>query len=99
MTTIKYAKLVKAKRQEVSRQALAKATDIYGYGTKIPIDFKVQIKSSKRWLRVYMVFTSNSPTYYVSTKDCKFIVVEYKEIVDKVVLQHRYDYWNIFDKK
>lgn len=80
MRSIEYAQLREVKRADVPRQTLANATDMYGYGTKIPIDYMVKIVGSKQWLRVYMVFTSNCPTYYVSTKSNSYIVVEYSDI-------------------
>ena len=94
MSSIKYGSLKQVMKADVPRQTLLNATDMYGYGIKIPIGYKVKIESSSRWLRVYMVFTSNSPTYYVSTKSSSFIVLEYSDIVDRFVKQHRYDYWN-----
>ena len=78
--TVQYAQLKQVKRVDVPRATLMRATDIYGYGTKIPIDYMVKVTGSKQWLRVYMVFTSNAPTYYVSTKTNKFLVVEYSDI-------------------
>ena len=87
--TVQYAQLRQVRRSDVPRQTLANATDMYGYGTKIPIDYMVKIVGSNRWLRVYMVFTSNCPTYYVSTKSNRFIVVEYSDIKTTFGTQRR----------
>lgn len=41
-----------------------------------PTDYKVQIKGSNRWYRVYNFCVSNSGTLFIRTKDNPFMIVD-----------------------
>ena len=79
MSNIKYAELTEAKVDHPPESFVARSIGSQGYGRKIPVRYKVKIKGSNRWYRVYCCIFSNSGTLYVSTKQNDFLVVnEYK---------------------
>ena len=47
----------------------------YTKNSGAPTDYKVQIKGSNRWYRVYCFQTSNSGTHFIKTKNDSFTVV------------------------
>lgn len=49
--------------------------DGYTKRSGAPTDYKVQIKGSNRWYRVYCIQTSNSGTHFIKTKDDDCMVV------------------------
>ena len=74
-----YATLQQIKVKHPSGIALSRSIKD-GYGRRIPTEYLIRIDGSNRWLRVYMLYVSNQVTYYVSTSNNNFIVVNHQDL-------------------
>ena len=80
-----YAKIKKAKEEKFTGN-IRKYFTVFGYTKKsgVPTDYMIQIEGSGRWLRVKNYCTSNSGTYFVSTKNNPFLRVQSHEVIGKL---------------